>query len=367
MRPRPISSVLDLAPVIHGGLNYGELSARGLSPQDVLDFSVSVNPMPPHVAVLKAAREADVSRYPDRSCGALRAALSDLTGVDPSSILVTNGASQAIWLTASVFLCPGRKTAIVSPAYGEYAQASVVRGAVVELWNARSVMMDQASLPAFFGKKMTKEVPDLLWICSPNNPTGYVMDRDQVEALLNVVREAPTLIVVDEAYRNFLAAPPDLTPLLASGQLLLLRSMTKDYGLPGVRLGYVLGASDAVAAMETVQPDWSVSAQAQAVGLALLRHGDHYRAQWAELRCERARLVRELMDRGVTVCPGEANFILCRHPESARLIENLRDRGIMLRDCRSFGLDGWFRIGVKAREDNERLLAEIDRFLNREE
>lgn len=363
MRSLPVSSVRDLSPVVHGGIDYQEISSRGIALDDVLDFSVSVNPFPPHEDVARASASANLVAYPDRHAGALRDRLAHLNGVDPSSILVTNGASQAIWLLAMAYLRSGRKASIVTPAYGEYLAPSLAMGAEVSMWDCgRSMLWGEPDMEMLLCDRIASDPPNVLWLCNPNNPTGYVATEDQICRLLDCCSSGPTILVMDEAYRNFMAYPPDMGRFLGSGRLLLLRSMTKDYGLPGVRLGYVVGPKEAIDAMRSVQPDWSVGAQAQSVGMAVLDKTGYYRGQWRSLRDEKKRLISGLVGLGVTVIPGEANFVLCYHPRSPEIMVYLRSMNILVRDCGSFGLDGFFRIGVKTREVDDKLLEAISSF-----
>lgn len=354
-------------PVVHGGVDYQEIASKGIALKDIIDFSVSVNPFPPHEKVLETARSVGLGIYPDRYSGALVDSLAYLNGVEPSSILVTNGASQAIWLVAMAYLRAGRKASVVAPAYGEYLAPSLAMGAEVSMWDcSKSMLWGQPDIERLLCDRIVSDPPTLLWLCNPNNPTGYVVTEDQICRLLDRCAIGPTILVVDEAYRNFMANPPELEKFLVSSRLILLRSMTKDYGLPGVRLGYAIGSKEAIDAMRSVQPDWSVSAQAQAVGLAVLDKNDYYRCQWRDLRVEKERLFCALKDFGITVTQTEANFILCYHPRSDEIMAFLKGRNILVRDCRSFGLEGFFRIGVKTREMDDVLLGAISSFFMNE-
>lgn len=364
MRPLPVPTVRELKPVIHGGLNYGDLAIRGISPNSIIDFSVSINPLPPHPEVIEASVSSDLGIYPDRFCGVLRSRLAELNGVSQSNVLVTNGASQAIWLVAMAYLRQGRSSSVVAPAYGEYVAPSAALGAKVSLWDcSRTMLWGEPDMDLLLRDRIVSDPPTVLWLCSPNNPTGYAMKREQIEVLLDLCTEGPTMLVIDEAYRNFMEKPPYLESLICSKRLLLIRSMTKDYGMPGIRLGYVIGSEEAISAMALVQPDWSVGAQAQNTGMAFLNHLPYYREQWRLLGEEKKRLSVALAGLGLTVVSGEANFLLCHHPNYDKLMAFLKRMNILVRDCRSFGLDGFFRIGVKGRSFDDILLAAIEAFL----
>lgn len=366
MRPLPVPSLRDLRPLTHGGLDYGALASLGISPESVLDFSVSVNPLPPHPEVLKAATSGDLTLYPDRFCGALKSRLARAHGVKESQILVTNGASQAIWLVAAAYLGHGRSAAVAAPAYGGYEASSSALGAEVTLWDCGKAMLEDGFMDVLLWDHLSSDPPAVLWLCSPNNPTGYAMSRKQIEAILERCDGGPTMVAVDQAYDCFMEDPPGLEGLISSNRLILIRSMTKDYGMPGVRIGYAIGSEEAVSAMALVQPDWSVSTQSQVTAMAFLDHRAYYQEQWRLLREEKKRLSLALTGLGIDVTKGEGNFLLCRHGACDQLIAYLKDSRILVRDCRSFGLRGFFRIGVKGRKADDVLLKAVQAFLGGE-
>ncbi len=152
-------------------------------------------------------------------------------------------------------------------------------------------------------------------------------------------------------------APPGSSVLpLLSENMLVMRSMTKDYGLTGLRLGYVLGDPRLLGAMRSLQPPWSVNACAQAAGLAAVANSPYYEAQWALLRDLAARLLEGLRQAGFAPVPSSGNFLLFAVDSTDALKAFLWKHRILVRDCASFGLEGFVRVGVKSAEENERLL-----------
>lgn len=354
VRPRP--HLADLPPVVHGGITDAELAALGLDPADVLDFSASTNPLGPSRAAAVGARAAAWDRYPDDGATALRLELARRNGVDPDAVVVGNGAAELVWLVALAFLEPGDRALVVGPTFGEYARAARLVGGHVDDHRARpedGFAVD----PAVVAARARAARSRVLFLCDPNNPTGTLLPPGAIAALADAVPDA--LLVVDESYRPFADDPPDLRPLLGRGNVLLLRSLTKDHGLAGLRLGYTLAPPPVRAALERVRPPWSVNAVAQAAGLAALRDEAHLARARAEVRRTRAFLSSALAAHGLRVLPAAANFLLVEVGDGAALRAALLRRGVCVRDCASFGLPGHVRIGLRPVPDCERLVAAV--------
>jgi histidinol-phosphate aminotransferase len=162
--------------------------------------------------------------------------------------------------------------------------------------------------------------------------------------------------VVDEAYLPFCDSPPDLLPLLPSGRLVLLRSMTKDYGLAGLRLGYTVAVPYLAGALQRVRPPWNVSAASQAAGLAALDEEEHVRQGRRAAAEARDYLTGELASLGLRVVPSAANFILARVGDGAAFRSALMERGVCVRDCASFGLPAYVRVGMRPLPECQRLV-----------
>lgn len=356
MTPRPRAALRALTPAVHGAVTAGELAQHGLALDAVLDFSVSTNPCGPSPAALVALRAVDPGRYPDPEARELRSALAARCGVPVERVAVGNGSAELIWAVAAAYVAPGDRALVVGPTFGEYAAAvRAVDAALVE-WRARAAdgfAVDVAAL----GAVCAREQPRLVFLCDPNNPTGVLLGAGAVAALLDAAPEA--LLVVDESYRPFVDAPPDLAPLLARDNLLLLRSLTKDQALAGLRLGYALGTPEAIAALRLVRPAWSVSAAAQAAGLAALDDEPHWRRSLATVREARAYLLERLTAFGLRVYPPAANFLLVEVGDGAAVRAALLRHGCVVRDCASFGLPSCIRIGVRTPPECARLVEAI--------
>jgi histidinol-phosphate aminotransferase len=330
--------------VVHGSVSESELAEFGLRPADVCDFSVNTNPLGPSPNVLRAIATADWTRYPGDDEPRLRTALALRDRVAPEQVVLGNGSVELLWLVALAALRPGDRMVVVGPTFGEYARAGRVAGAEVV------------------------EVPDLsdasasrlLVVCNPNNPTGHYYDRASIQTLLT---DAPSRgVVLDEAYAPFVDERWRSEALLEHGNLAILRSMTKEHGLPGLRLGYVLAAPAFARALEAVRPPWSVNAGALRAGLAALEPEAeaHVARACVVVGQSRKLLVDGFTQLGFQVQQSAANFVLVDVGDGAGFRRALLPHGLVVRDCASFGLPGHVRVACRVPEECMRLLAEVD-------
>ena len=349
--------------VAHGAVGTVELAARSLVSDDVIDFSASTNPLGPAPGVLAAVRNLDaaaIGRYPNPTARGLCDALARRLGVRADQVIAGNGASELIWLLALAYAWPApERVLIVGPTFGEYERASRLMGAEVEWLAARTEDGFAVEVEAIT-RRVREGRPRVVWLCNPNNPTGVYLRRANVETVLAACGEVGTLLVVDEAYLAFVERPDTLVDLVETGHLFLLRSMTKDYALAGVRLGYGVGSLEVVAQLRLAQAPWSVSAVAQAAGLAALEDDGFLERSRAEVWAARSVLVDGLQRLGYCVTPPAANFVLFdvgeRWGTAAQLREALFARGCVVRDCASFGLPRHVRVGVRTKRECVRLL-----------
>jgi histidinol-phosphate aminotransferase len=347
--PRP--TLERVPPVPHGG-HHSSLPAGGL-----LDFSANINPFGPSPHIWQAMQAVDIARHPDPRATPLRRALAEHNRIDPTMLLVGNGAADLIYQLATAYVRPGDRVLVVTPTFGEYAAAAAMMGAEVVSHQLRN-------LPGGFSLDIERLVhdvqrhqPRLLFLCSPNNPTGTYYEQSTVEYLLRACPD--TLLVLDEAFVNFVPDHWRATNLLEHPNLLILRSMTKDYALTGLRVGYAIAAPPIVAALEKVQPPWSVNALAQAATLAALKDTDYLHHTLTQLARASADLRAELIATGFAPLPSAMHFCLLPVHSAAAWQVALLERRILVRDCTSFGLPRHIRIAARSVEDNSRLLAAL--------
>ena len=365
-QPEVRPEVTQIEHVVHGAVGAAELAARGMARDHVIDFSASTNPLGPPPAVVDALRglsAEQVAHYPDPTAARLRGAIAARHDVDAEQVLVGNGSAELIWSLALAYARPEpERVLIVGPTFGEYERACRLMGAEME-WEVARAQVGFALGAAALAERIMRTRARLVWMCNPNNPTGTYLRRAAFETLLGACAEVGTLLVVDEAYLPFVREPDSLTELLAGGHLFLLRSLTKDYALAGLRLGYGLGTRDAIAALRKVQAPWSVSAVAQLAGEVALADEAHLERSRAEVWAARRLLVDGLRRLGCGVAEPAANFVLAEIPRgwesAAALRAALFARGCVVRDCASFGLPRHMRVGVRTRAECARLLEEL--------
>ena len=339
---------------VHGGLNLAELRALGLSPGQVLDFSASINPLGVSRLVREALQHVDLAAYPDPGCRKLREALSVRLDLEPDRILAGNGATELIHLIARSLLNAGDATALFTPTFGEFEAACRLQGIAPVRITAADHDTFRWDLPAA-AQRIAALRPAVLFVCNPNNPTGTYLSQAEVAALAASLGDGG-LLVLDEAYAPFVDRPWDATRFLRNrANVALLRSMTKDHALTGLRLGYLLASVDVVERVARFQHSWSVNAVAQAAGVATLADPDVERGR-AAARAGRAYLQRELGRLGLPCTASAANFLLVRVGDAAAVrLRLLREHRVCVRDCASFGLPAHVRIGVRRMEDCRRL------------
>ena len=368
IRPRP--EVENLTPVVHGGPDYAELAALGLSPDEVMDFSANTNPYGPSPRVRAALAGVPLDRYPDAQAIALRQRLAQIHGLTPEHIIVGNGTAELIWLLGMAYLQRADPVVIIGPTFSEYRAAAGLMGAGIAEYRAPATdfQPDVSAIEVL----IERQQPRLTFLCNPNNPTGVYLTREAVEDLAAACGEG--LLVVDEAYRAFVAGPWPSKPLVerglglspAAGNVVLLRSMTKDHALAGLRLGYALASPEVVATLKKVQPSWSVNAAAQVAGLAALSDKDHLRETLPKIAEAKAYLLEELTRLGLRVVPSAANFLLVEVGDGRSLRQRLLSHGLMVRDCTSFGLPEYVRIAVRRLEECCHLIKTLHQLLIRD-
>ena len=349
--------------LIHGGDWAGFESEYGTRP---LDFSANISPLglPDGVRAAASAALSDAARYPDPLCRRLRAALSEYHGVPEENIVCGNGAAELIWRLCRA-LRP-KKAALFAPTFAEYARALEAEDCEIAFIPLRAA--DGFRLTAALASRVPQDT-ELLFLCNPNNPTGRLAERDAVLHLLKLCRERDMALIIDECFLDFCREPAahSLVGALAqTPRLVILKAFTKTHAMAGLRLGYALCGSTALAEglQESAEP-WAVSNIAQAAGVAAVREEAYITRLRALVGAERARLIPALEGLRLRVIPGEANFLLFRAEDGA-LSEKLRRRGILIRSCGNFaGLDAnWYRAAVRTQAENDQLLRMLGEVLH---
>ena len=301
-------------------------------------LNTNESPEPPPTA-FRDAMAAEVSniewnRYPDRAAVALREAIAESHSVDVAQVFVANGSNEVLQTVLLAYAGPGRTVATFEPTYQLHAQIARVTGAtVVEGQRADDFTLD----PNEVERVITGSQPHVVFLTSPNNPTGLVEPMERVRQMLDL---APGLVVVDEAYAQFsdwsaLELIDEDTPMVVT------RTFSKTWSMAGARLGYLIGPSWLVAELDKVVLPYHLDAVKQIAGRLALRFASDMDDRVRQTVAERTRISSTLADLGTTVFPSGANFVLFRPDghEGRAVWQGLVDRSVLIRDC-----SGWPRL-----------------------
>ena len=327
----------DDARVPHGSVDDPEL----------LDFSANTNPsVPEGVQQVYRAALTTARSYPSEDYAAYRRAAAAFAGCDPARVVPTAGGLEAIRLAVATTVEAGGSALVPTPSFGEYARE-------VRLQGGEPTFRPHDELPA-----ADPGDHDLAIVCNPNNPTGDAYDHARLRAFAERCRAADTLLLVDEAFIGFTDEPS----LAGTEGVVVARSLTKLFGLPGLRAGFAVATGRHRERIEAVRPTWSLSEPARAVGTHCLDRSAFVARTRERVASERERLVERLGER-FSVHPSDAPFLLLDAGSSEAADEALadaREADIALRDARTFrGLDSHLRVAVRLPAENDRLLSAL--------
>ncbi|MDT3779424.1 threonine-phosphate decarboxylase CobD [Nitrospira sp. MA-1] len=368
-------------PVVHGGRVHQVAKAFRRSVDSFMDFSASINPLGPPASVLRAMQQAipACGHYPDPSAEGLRKRLAKEHGISSDSIALGNGSSELIRnLPLALSLRHGY---VAAPTFMEYEESLYLAGArcthvLATSGEQYAPPMEELSLLVdaicFSSQKAAckdGESHTAVFVCNPNSPTGRVVTARSLRTLYRKIEEAGLWMVVDEAFIDFCPSYSLIKEISTARRLLILRSFTKFYGMPGIRLGYLVGAPETVARIRRLLPPWSVSHFAQVAGVAAV--GDvRYRQRSVKfMRQERPRFIRQLRAvSGLRVIPTSANFVMVELPSTcvtAGLVARLARQGILVRDCQTFSgmTQPALRLAIRHPRDNNRVIHALKKAL----
>ncbi|HAZ46587.1 MAG TPA: threonine-phosphate decarboxylase [Cyanobacteria bacterium UBA11369] len=352
----------------HGGNLAWAAAVAGCPPSAIVDFSASISPLGPPESVLAAivAHLQDARAYPDPDYSELRAILALAHHLPSDWILPGNGSAELLTWAARE-LSELEATYLVTPAFGDYFRALLAFNAKVLKWplgNGSLVMGNRAQLSQL---PITNSRTGLL-LNNPHNPTGQLFSSETILPLLKQF----ALVVVDEAFMDFV--PPhqqqSLIPLVQEyPNLVILRSLTKFYSLPGLRLGYAIAHPNRLRQWQQWRDPWPVNVLAAAAAVAALQDKAFEQLSWDWLGAARPRLFQALAELpGLHPFPSAANFLLVKSEQSSVLIQEklLQQSRILIRDCVSFPElgDRFFRVAVRSQADNQRLIEGLAQILN---
>lgn len=339
MKPAPSNPLRTLAP--HRWVaDAAPYRAGAKAPSGLGSLAQNELPRPSPAAVAAIADAASaVNRYPDPLATPLRERLARLHGVHPDQILVGGGSDEFLFLMATAFGGPGSVMCCADPPYWGHEHPALLSGADV----VKVPLQDYRHSLAGMEKVDAK----IVFICNPHNPTGTCVSAEEIATFSSNAR-AP-LVVVDEAYIEFTDLPEKTTaiPLVTQGNIVVLRTFSKYYGLAGARVGYLIATPELVAVLRTVRPPFSVNSLAQAAALALLDDSAFNAGMLRRIRRNRGTAAELFEAAGYRSVPSQANFLLVLCPGAeAQLVRMLLDAGIAVRPGTNLGIAGTVRVTV---------------------
>jgi histidinol-phosphate aminotransferase len=332
----------------------------GLDPANIAKLASNENPFGPSPKAIAAGAVAlkSAQLYPDGGCHELRQKIAAQRGVSPESILVGNGSNEIIELLGHAFLRPGLEVVMG-------AQAFIVYKLVTKLFGATPVEVPMSN----FGHDLdamlaaVTERTRLLFVASPNNPTGIANAGADLLKLAEGLPEH-VILCLDEAYAEYLEQAPDLSAAIHAGRkVVCMRTFSKIYGLGGLRVGYAYGDPELIALLHRVRQPFNVNAVAQAAATAALDDLEFVEMCRRENEAGRKVLCEGLTALGFESVGGAANFVLSRVGDGVAVFEALQRRGLIVRPLAPYGMPEYVRITIGRADENERLLSTLSELL----
>ncbi|MGP7819099.1 threonine-phosphate decarboxylase CobD [Niallia sp. 01092] len=335
-------------------------------PQQIIDFSANINPLgPPAVLQQKwASLYNTIHYYPDPKGRMLIKNIADIENIKGNQLLLGNGAAELISLIGRMLT--GEKVLLIQPTFSEYEQACKVNNCEVNyhMVNDKDWLLQIEDMEASL--KNVKAV----FLCNPNNPTGIYYEKKELLRLLDVCKKYDCLLILDEAFYDFVKDYEKMAPELKHyPNLLILRSMTKMFSIPGIRLGYIMAHEQMIKKLASLQTHWSVNNIALHAGELLLAEEDFVADTIQFIETEKQKLCAFYKKIGFQMTESHANFYLLKDPnfdEQKEFFQFLLKEGIVARHTYNYpGLDGkWLRFAIKNKQENEHLQGVIKKWIN---
>lgn len=330
----------------------------------VVDYSININPLGVS-ELLKEKLCSDIEeleKYPQIGGESTKELLSEKIKVDKDSLIIGNGATELIYLFSRALDI--KCGLVVEPTFTEYAKSVEIIGGKVKRYSLEQpgFSLDVAALL----EGALRESAQAVYICSPNNPTGGVVGKEKIEELLKGLGELGIYLFLDESFIEF-SDRESAIDLIIDYKLFVLRSVTKIYGVPGIRIGYGAGNREIIERMNQFKEPWSVNAMALKTLETYLYDEDYRKSTDIWYRAEKKRFTEALSEiECMETLESDANFLLCRlkHGKASALQSYLAERGFYIRTCEDFyGLDeSYIRLAIRRQEENENLLEAIKKY-----
>jgi len=357
--PFQLNPHLASIPVYQPGRPIEEVAReQGLPVKDIIKLASNENPLGPSPAAVAAIQQAlqSLHLYPDGNAFYLKEKLAERLGLESSNLILGNGSNEIIEFIGHALLAPGADVIVSQYCFAVYPIVTKMFGANLITVPARNYGHD-------LGAMLNAVTPNtrVMFVANPNNPTGTLAPRGEVVRLIN---ELPSnvLLVMDEAYLEFLEDPIDLLPLVRMGfkpNLILMRTFSKIYGLAGLRLGYGIGHPELISAFEKIRQPFNINALIQAGALAALYDNEHLRRTRYNNANGLTYFLREFRQHNLEFIPSYANFILVKVGDGARVFQELQARGVITRPMAGYNLPQWIRISIGTPAENVRCMTAL--------
>lgn len=359
----PLNPQISSLPVYVPGRPLDEVAREyGLAVEQVIKLASNENPLGPSPKAVAAMQQViqSLHLYPDGSAFHLKKHLGATLDVEPRQIILGNGSNEIIEFVGHAYLGPGVDVVVSQHCFAVYPIVTALFGANLITVPARGFAAD---IPAMI-RAITPRTR-VLFLANPNNPTGTLSSHAEITQLL---AEVPphVLIVMDEAYVEFLEDPANCLALVREGNqpnLLIMRTFSKIFGLAGLRLGYGIASPEIIAALERIRQPFNINSIAQAGAIAALGDSEHIARTRANNQLGLDYLQNALAQLHLEYVPSHANFVLVNVGDGARVFAELQGAGVITRPMGSYGLPQWIRISVGTPAENHRCITELRRIL----
>lgn len=359
--------VKEAKQLFHGDLVREEAPKYGIPENQVLDFSTNVNPLGPPAPVLETIREnvKAISQYPPHEPEELRRELAEYSGTSPERIVMGNGSTELIYLLTRMFLDRGDEAIVVEPTFTEYSKAIKIHGG--RACSARLKESEGYKLEESDVREEISRNTKLVFLCSPNNPTGRMVPFGVLRGIAETCEDHGALVALDEAFYEYCENSQKYNVAeMEFDNLISIRSLTKFYGLAGLRMGYTVAPAPLSEAMRGAQVRWNVNLLAQLAAREAIRDSEFF-SRTKEQTGEGKRFLKRGLKKfgGLKVYSSDANFLLIKLSKakltSPQLVEELLRRGIAIRNCSDFRFldENYVRISARPVKDCERLIESL--------
>lgn len=359
----PLNPYLKNLPTYQPGRPIEEVARElGLPVEGIIKVASNENPFGPSPLAVAAMQKtlASVNLYPDGNAFYLKQKLAAKLGVEPVNLILGNGSNEIIEFVGHALLQPDTDVVVSQFCFAVYPIVTKLFGADLITVPAKNHGHD---LPAML-RAITPKTR-IVFVANPNNPTGTLASREELVQFLNEVPD-DVLLVLDEAYIEFLDDPLDLVSLVRLGarkNLILMRTFSKIYGLAGLRIGYGIGNPEFIAALEKIRQPFNINLLAQTAALAALDDVEHVRKTRANNFAGLEFFERAFRELELEYVPSHANFILVRASAGQKVFEAMQRQGVIVRPMGGYQLPEWIRISIGTPQENERCLGALKKTL----